>query len=125
MSARPLAYLPILAIAALSSACAIDLEARVVSASGQFDRQLTVDGPPDIEVRTGSGSIDIRTGGSGQVRVVGRITAHRGFWNSSNAEERVRRIEANPPVTQNGNSIRIGEFAERNLFENVSISYEI
>src|SRR5687768_1068986 len=105
MSARLLAVLAILAIAALSSACAIDLEAQVASARGQFVRQFPVNGPSDIDVRTGSGSIDIRTGGSGQVRVVGRVKAHRGFWNNSSAEERVRRIEANPPLAQNDNSI--------------------
>jgi hypothetical protein len=117
--------LPFLAIAAFSSACAIDLEAQVVSATGQFERQLAVNGPLDLDVRTGSGSIDIRTGGSGQVRVVGKIKAHRGFWNSSSAEERVRRIEANPPVEQSGSSIRIGDVGDRDLYRNVSISYEI
>jgi hypothetical protein len=125
MSTRPLVFLPIVALATLTSACAIDLEAQVAGATGQFDRQLAVNGPVDLDVRTGSGSIDIRTGGTGQVRVVGHIRAHRGFWNSSSAEERVRQIEANPPVTQSANSIRIGEFADRNLSQNVSISYEI
>ena len=125
MPARLRVFLPILAIAAIASGCSIDLEADVISSTGQFDRQLTVNGPVDLDVRTGSGSIDIRTGGSGQVRVIGRIKAHRGFWNSSSAEERVRRIEANPPITQTGNSIRIGEFADRDLTQNISISYEI
>jgi hypothetical protein len=126
MTARPLLYLPILALAAaLSSACSVDLEADVVNATGRFDRQMTVDGPVELDVRTGSGSINVRRGGSGQVRVVGEIRANRGFWNSSSAEERVRRIEANPPITQSGNSIRIGDFDDRDLPRNVSISYEI
>jgi hypothetical protein len=119
-------YLPILALAAaLSSACSVDLEADVVNATGRFDRQMTVDGPVELDVRTGSGSINVRRGGSGQVRVVGEIRANRGFWNSSSAEERVRRIEANPPITQSGNSIRIGDFDDRDMPRNVSISYEI
>jgi hypothetical protein len=125
MSARPLVFLPIVAVAALGSACAIDLEAQVVSATGQFDRQMTVNGPVDLDVRTGSGSIDVRTGTTGEVRVIGRIKAHRGFWNSSGAEERVRRIEASPPIVQSGNSIRIGEFPDNDMSRNVSISYEI
>jgi hypothetical protein len=126
MTARPLLYLPILALAAaLSSACSVDLEADVVNATGRFDRQMTVDGPVELDVRTGSGSINVRRGGSGQVRVVGEIRANRGFWNSSSAEERVRRIEANPPITQSGNSIRIGDFDDRDMPRNVSISYEI
>jgi hypothetical protein len=125
MSARPLVFLPIVALAAFASACAVDLEAQVVSATGQFDRQMTVSGPLDLDVRTGSGSIDVRTGAAGEVRVTGRIKAQRGFWNSSSAEERVRRIEANPPIVQNGNSIRIGEFPDSDMSRNVSISYEI
>jgi hypothetical protein len=126
MTARPLLYLPILALAAaLSSACSVDLEADVVNATGRFDRQMAVDGPVELDVRTGSGSINVRRGGNGQVRVVGEIRANRGFWNSSSAEERVRRIEANPPITQVGNSIRIGDFDDRDMPRNVSISYEI
>ena len=125
MSARPFLAVPIFALAALSAGCSIDLEADVVSATGRFDRQLSVSGPVDLDVRTGSGSITVRRGGNGEVRVVGEIRAHRGFWNSSSADERVRRIEANPPVRQNGSFIRIGEFDDRDLPRNVSISYEI
>jgi DUF4097 and DUF4098 domain-containing protein YvlB len=119
-------YLPLLLLAGgLGSACSVDLEAGVASAGGRFERELTTDGAVDLDVRTGSGSIDIRRGSGNEVRIVGNIRAHRGFWNSSSAEERVRRIEANPPVSQNGNSIRVGEFEERDLSRNVSISYEI
>ncbi len=126
MTARPLMYLPLLLLAGgLGSACSVDLEAGVASAGGRFERELTTDGAVDLDVRTGSGSIEIRRGGGNEVRIIGNIRAHRGFWNSSSAEERVRRIEANPPVSQNGNSIRVGEFEERDLSRNVSISYEI
>lgn len=110
-------------LAALTSACTLD--ARVISASGSFDRSLTVNGPVDLDVQTGSGSIDIRGGAGKEVRIVGRIRAHRGFWNNRSAEERVRAIEANPPIAQNGNAFRIGEFADRDLGSNVSISYEV
>ena len=126
MTARPLLYLPVLLLAgAVSSACSVDLEAGVASASGRFERQLTTAGPVDLEVRTGSGSIEIRRGTGSEVRIVGNVRAHRAFWGSSSAGDRVRRIEANPPIAQNGNSIRIGEFENRELSRNVSISYEI
>ena len=125
MSVRPLLALPILALAALSAACSVDLEADVVSATGRFERQLAVDGPVDLDVRTGSGSITIRRGDVREVQVIGNVRAHRGFWNSMSAEQRVRRIESNPPVVQTGNKIRIGDFEDRDLPRNVSISYEI
>jgi hypothetical protein len=126
MTARSMFYLSVLLLAgALGSACSVDLEAGVASAAGRFERELATDGPVAVDVRTGSGSIEIRRGSGNQVRIVGNIRANRGFWNSSSAEERVRRIEANPPISQNGNSIVIGEFEDRDMSRNVSISYEI
>jgi len=126
MTARSTLYLPAVVLAgALSSACSVDLEAGVASASGRFERELMANGPVALDVRTGSGSIDIRRSTGTAVRVVGHIRANRGFWNSTSAEERVRLIEANPPVSQNGNSIVIGEFEDRDSPRNVSISYEI
>jgi hypothetical protein len=126
MTARSTLYLPAVVLAgALSSACSVDLEAGVASAAGRFERELTSNGPVALDVRTGSGSIDIRRSTGTAVRVVGHIRANRGFWNSTSAEERVRRIEAHPPVSQNGNSIVIGEFEDRDSPRNVSISYEI
>ena len=50
------------------------------------------------------------------------------FATPATAEEylaRVRRIEANPPIEQNGNSIRIGQMRDDDLYRNVSISYEV
>ena len=126
MNARPVLLLSSLAIAvAAGVGCSVDLEAGVGSATGRFERHLTTDGPVDLHVTTGSGSIEIRRGNGRDVVVVGTVRAHRGFWTSSSAEERVRRIEANPPVAQNGSSIRIGDFEDSSLQRNVSISYEI
>jgi hypothetical protein len=117
--------LPILFVAALGTACTIDVDADMASATGQFDRTLAVSTPVDLDVRTGSGSIRVRRGMDTEVRIVGRIRAQRGFWNNSSAEDRVRTIEASPPVVQRGNSIEIGDTPDRELYRNVSISYEL
>jgi DUF4097 and DUF4098 domain-containing protein YvlB len=90
-----------------------------------FERTLDVSGPVTLDVETGSGSIEIRRGPTSQVRIVGHIRAHRGFWNTSGAEERVQAIEAAPPVEQTGNTIDIGQFPRRDMGRNVSISYEL
>jgi DUF4097 and DUF4098 domain-containing protein YvlB len=111
--------------AAASSACAIDLDAQVATAVGGFDRTLQVTAPVDLDVQTGSGSISVRRGTDAEVRVVAQIRAHRGFWNNRSAEERVRALEANPPIAQTGSSIRLGEIEDRELRRNVSISYEL
>lgn len=127
MTARLLWLSALVLASASGAACSVDLEADIASATGRFERRLTAaDGTVDLDVTTGSGSVDIRRGNGRDVTVVGVVRAHRGFWNGgSSAEERVRRIEANPPVSQAGNSVRIGYFDDASLPRNVSISYEI
>ena len=108
--------------AVLGAACAID--AQSYTAEGSFDRTLQAPGPVELDVRTGSGSIEVRTGPQGTVRVIGRIRARDGGSQLS-ARERVRRLEAEPPINQTGNTIRIGEIQEPALGDNTTISYEI
>jgi len=90
---------------------------------GKFERTLKVTGPVDLDVSTGSGKIEVRAGSSSVVRIYGLIKA-RDDWRSS-AQEKVRYLEANPPIEQSGNSIRIGRIDEGAFRNNVSISYEI
>ena len=94
------------------------------SAEGGFQRTLKVNGAVDLEVETGSGNIDIRTGSTDQVQITGRIRANSWF-SSDNSEEKVKRIEANPPIQQSGNDIRIGHLDDPSLKRNISISYEL
>ena len=100
--------------------------ARMTAAEGSFDRTLKVTGPVEIEVTTGSGHIDVRTGDSSTVRVHGTIKAsHDWNWDSSSAEERVRQLEKDPPIEQSGDFIRIGRIEDSQLRHNVSISYDL
>lgn len=94
------------------------------AAEGSFDRTLNVTGPVDLEVKTGSGTIEVRPGTTGRVQVSGRIRAHK-YWSFSGLDpaEKVRRLEANPPIEHNGNVIRIGRIEDEDLRNNVSISY--
>lgn len=93
------------------------------SAHGEFERTLQVNGRVDLQVETGSGSIEVHRGGSNQVHVVGRISTNE--WFGGNAEEKVKKLEANPPIQQSGNDIRIGHIDDPELKHNISISYEI
>jgi hypothetical protein len=90
-----------------------------------FERTLTVSGQVDLSVRTGSGDIQIRTGGTERVQIIGRISASRSSESTESPAERVRRIEAAPPVAQNGSVITIGGTQGDSLYNNVSISYEL
>jgi DUF4097 and DUF4098 domain-containing protein YvlB len=94
------------------------------SAEGTFQKVLQVSGPVNLDISTGSGSINIQTGGQGQVQITGHIKVTN--WLSlTSDEEKVRRIQANPPVQQSGNDIRIGHIEDFDLRRNVSVSYDV
>lgn len=93
------------------------------AAEGTFDRTLQVNGPVNLEVRTGSGSIDVRQGDSTSIVIHARVKARERDGRS--AEDRLKDVIAHPPVEQNGNNVVIGHFDDRERGENVSISYEI
>jgi DUF4097 and DUF4098 domain-containing protein YvlB len=91
---------------------------------GRFERTLTVNGPVELGVRTGSGDIDIRVGTSDRVQVIGRITAGHHFLRG-NVSEDIKQIEATPPIQQTGNVIRIGDTNNDPRYRDISISYEL
>ena len=112
---------PLLACALATSACLV-IDAQSQRAEGSFSRTLNVSGPVDLDVQTGSGDIEIRLGQAGTVQVEARIRAWA--WDASDAAERVREVEADPPVEQNGASIRLGLRRDnRRDWDRVSISY--
>ncbi len=108
---------------ALSGCDVVSIAAQADRARGTFERSLTVDGPVDLSVRTGSGDIEVRTGEDGRVRVVGRITGPR--LSNSDAADRVKGIEAAPPIEQTGNVLRIGDTRNDPRYRDISISYEL
>lgn len=99
-------------------------------ATGAFTRTLTVSSDPRVEIQTGSGSITVRTGAVDRINIDARIKSNddSGWFGSGSrlsAEERVKRIEANPPIEQHGNTVVIGKIEDSDLRQNISISYEV
>ena len=95
-------------------------------AQGSFDRTLKVSEPVSVDVRTGSGNIHVKQGDSSSVVVHAEIrSGHNGWGGDSDAEQRIREIEKNPPIEQDGNTIHIGHTNDSDLYRNISISYEI
>lgn len=97
-------------------------------AEGSFQRSVTVSASAEVDVVAGSGSIEVRQGAAGRVDVSARIRADGQWgWRRSplSPAERVRQIEANPPVEQRGNTVRIGYIAEEALRDSVSVSYVV
>jgi hypothetical protein len=122
MKTRNKSALPLIATLLVWLVCLQALPA-VASAEGSFQRTLTVTGPANIDLSTGSGSVHVSTGGSGQVEIKARIKVTN--WFGGNGEQKVQEIEKNPPIQQSGNDIRIGHSDDSELFHNVSISYEL
>ena len=115
---------------ALTIVAIVPVKASAQRAEGSFQRTLTVEDGPDVEISAGSGRIEIRAGSTNRVEISARIRADgRGSgWFGRNAlspEERVRRVEANPPVEQSGNRVRIGYFTSDDRRNGVSISFTI
>ena len=105
---------------------AVAAPASAQSLEGSFERTLSVSGTVDLEVSTGSGSITVQPGPAGSLRVIGRIRIGRSWMGvGQSAEERLRYVESHPPIEQTGNLIRVGRVDDSEMFENVSISYEI
>ena len=95
------------------------------AAEGHFARTLQVTGAVELEVQTGSGTIDVRTGDSSTVRITGTIRTTSGWFDGTDAENKVHYLEANPPIEQHGNAIKIGRIEDEDLQRDISISYEI
>ena len=90
-----------------------------------FDRNLTASGSTDLYVSTGSGHIRITPGSDSQVRIKGHV--HAGWNAGGDIDERIRKIVANPPISESGNEIHVGNLSpeDRRLYNNITIDYEI
>lgn len=101
------------------------------AAQGTFDKTLQVSGPVDLQVTTGSGHIHVRPGGGNQVQVHALVRANEGMSNwfggggRLSPQEKVQRIQQNPPIEQSGNNIRIGRIDDPDLRNNISIDYDV
>lgn len=113
----------IVAAVMLMTACTVEAQ-RV---EGSFEKTLTVGPQTEIEIMSGSGSIEVRQGSGGRVEIRAKVRAGDWGWSRSgvSAQERVKRVEANPPIEQQGNTVRIGDIKDPDLRDGVSISYDV
>jgi hypothetical protein len=112
-------------VISLAALAALPLNA---ATTGHFERTLQVSGAVELDVYSGSGNINVHQGGGGSVSVTAKIHSNNStswLFGSGNVEERIHKIEQNPPIVQQGNTIRIGRFEDRDLTRNISIDYDI
>ncbi len=107
----------------LAGALLLTVSTAAFASDSQFERTLNVSAQPDLYVSTGSGDITIHPGSDNQIHIVGHI--HAGWAMFGDVQSRISRIIENPPIVQNGNSVRIGETNDHDLFNNLSIDYII
>jgi hypothetical protein len=119
MVTRTYASLATLALAA-GIACT---PPRATAADSTFEKTFRVTGPVTrIELSSGSGSVDIRGSGDGQVHIQGKVSP--GGWTLfGSTEKNAQEVLANPPLEQSGDTIRIGK--NTSWLKNVSIEYKI
>lgn len=93
------------------------------AADGNFERTLKVNGPVLLGVDTGSGNIHVTAGPVDSVHIVGHVHSGNSFFGGAgSAEDRVKRVVANPPINVAGNIISLGHNFNEN---NISIDYDI
>jgi len=96
---------------------------------GTFERTLTVTGRVSLDVSVNSGVIRVMRGEAGSVRVRGVLRARSpvfmGLFVGGAPGERIRRIEVDPPVRQEGNEIGIGDVTDRWLLRGINLLVEI
>lgn len=96
------------------------------AAEGEFHRTLKVSGAVNLQIETGSGSIQVRNGGSTEVQVTGHIReSNWGIFADHPSQGAIERLENNPPIQQSGNDIRIGHIDDPELKRGISISYDV
>src|ERR1700736_227377 len=88
---------------------------------GTFEKTFEVTGPVNLEVQTRSGDITVRSGPAGTISVRGRIFVGNRWLFGDRRSAEVHEIEQNPPLRQEGNSIRIDYVNVRDI----AVDYEI
>ena len=114
---RPNVVLPAMMLVAATAAFAAD---------SNFDRTLNTGNSPILSVATGSGYIHLRPGLDSQIHISGHVHSNQGWMNGGgNIESRVREIAANPPISQSGRQVTIGDNRNNDLYRNITIDYDI
>jgi putative adhesin len=91
---------------------------------GYFEKTLSVSGKVNLSVETAAGGIFVRSGSDNTVHIKAHIRAHNSFI-GGNAEEKIQKLQQNPPIEQQGNTIRITRPSAPDLRNNVTIEYDI
>lgn len=112
------------AAAVVLAALSLALPAVGFAAEQSFERTLSVNGPVTLRVSTGSGYIRVSPGSDNQVHVVGHVKSGHNSWFGGSSDDAVGKVVQNPPISQAGNIIRIGD-VDNDWMRHVAIDYDV
>jgi hypothetical protein len=107
----------------LTAATLLLASTAALASDATFERTLSASAQPDLYVATGSGNIQVHPSEGSSVRIIGHI--HAGWGAFGDIDARMARIVKDPPIRQDGNSIHVGEATDRDLYNNLSIDYDV
>ena len=107
--------------AALMLASAIPSLAQRVA----FERSYNVGAAPTLDVSTIRGQIDVSAGDADRIVVKGTATVRYGLSVPTTAYELVKRVAANPPIQQDGNTIRLRPPSDADEQRAMTVAYEV
>lgn len=91
----------------------------------KFEKTLTVTGPVSLNVSVHSGVVRVVGGEAGCVRIRGVARARSSFFSWGDVWRRMRTIEQEPPIHQDGNAIGVGDVMDRWLLRGINLLIEI
>jgi hypothetical protein len=94
-------------------------------AEAQFERTLNVTGPVEMEVSMRCGRVRLRGGEPGVVSIRGVARAQPSIFTWIHPDDDISYLAADPPIEQDGNAIRIGDFSSRWRLRRVSLILDV
>ncbi len=110
---------------ASTAAAALAIVAPAYASDGTFDKTLQVNGAAQLNVITGSGYIHLSPGSDNEIHIIGHVHSNRGWMGGGSSDEQVKKVVANPPIEQDGNTVRVGKQHSSDWMQHISIDYDI
>jgi hypothetical protein len=90
-----------------------------------FERSFDVTGPSAVDISTIQGKIEVTVGEPGRIVVAGTATV-RVDWNvPDNAAALARKVADNPPIQQDGQTLRLRPPSDATAQRAVTVSYQV
>jgi DUF4097 and DUF4098 domain-containing protein YvlB len=90
-----------------------------------FERSYTVGAAPTLDVYTIRGKIDVSVGTTDRIVVRGTATVRLGLSSPTEAYELVKKVAANPPIQQEGDTLRLRPPSSPEEQRAMTVAYDV